>query len=324
MKIRSMVYCLSTLALVTASAVAKDSTFRRAVGVRSEAVGVATSLKLYTRVSGPGRASRIEQLLPRLSSLRSVSGQPVSTTESGESVMVHGPGWLLDIRGDGNAVRFDADSYRHRAGIPGVEVDHRMSEGHLSDLGSEFISGFLRDQIPLGSGEHLELWRTAYEIESVTEIGGATQTQVVANRVVFTRVIDNIPVLGPGSKIALTFANDGQIIGFQYDWSVFSDAGEVRENTDVGVLKGRATALLEAKAGPGKTEPRRFECGYYDAGARVSATGSPLQGGCIAEHAVARNGTMQVLIAAVPAAQNVISDPAWLETSAYKHLWMLP
>jgi hypothetical protein len=53
-------------------------------------------------------------------------------------------------------------------------------------------------------------------------IGGAE------GRVVLSREIGGIPVVGAGSKVTVTFLNDGSLVSFRYDWPVYTRTGRAQ------------------------------------------------------------------------------------------------
>jgi hypothetical protein len=190
-----------------------------------------------------------------------------------------------------------------------------MTTAELEARGRQFISSVLADQIVLGKSEQLEVWRTSYELElsgSGDANPGAVQQKVAANKIVFTRAVGEVPVLGPGSKVSVTFANDGAVIGFQYDWSDVAATGTTKHSALASVVNGRVKALLQAHGqNVGLT---RLECGYYDTGAIVVPSLGQIQAGCVAESVVTQSGTLAGFTDAVPASDVVDRDPAWPET----------
>ena len=64
----------------------------------------------------------------------------------------------------------------------------------------------------LAPGERLEPEAISARTEGgVAADGTGAYSAVVANRIVFTRVIDGLPVVGAGSKVTVTFLNDGSV-----------------------------------------------------------------------------------------------------------------
>lgn len=305
------------LGFASAPSWAADGAYRQTVGSQSTGGNIATDLSTLTRVPGLGRAARVTRLLTVLAQQIPAAGAAPSTrtTVGDDNTMVQAPGWLLDVRGDGNWVRFIADSYATNAGIPTVEVDARMTTAELEARARQFISTVLADQVVLGKGETLEVWRTSYELEltgSGDAAPGAVQKKVAANKIVFTRALGQVPLLGPGSKVSVTFANDGAVTGFQYDWSAIQNTGATKHSAVASVVNARLNALLKSHGSHvGLT---RLECGYYDTGAIDPSSLGKIEAGCVAESVVKQSGTVAAFVDAVPASDVVDSDPAWPET----------
>lgn len=129
---------------------------------------------------------------------------------------------------------------------------------------------------------------------------GAT-SKVVAQRVVFTREIDGIPVVGAGSKVTITFLNDGSVESFHYDWpryvatkrtETLASPEEIlrRMQTVVSArtsTSGRATIQMPRAGAANQTVDlgdntvlERLACGYYDEGYAVRDPKAPVQAGC--------------------------------------------
>ena len=98
-----------------------------------------------------------------------------------------------------------------------------------------------------------------------------------ANTVVFSRVINGVPVIGAGSKIAIIFANNGKPVGFDFDWARYEQTGEKQATLGITELNARAAKLSAVDLKSPYTKITRLECGYFDFGARRRDPFAPLQ-----------------------------------------------
>jgi hypothetical protein len=107
--------------------------------------------------------------------------------------------------------------------------------------------------------------------------------------------VHGIPVVGNGSKVILTFTNDGSLESFRYDWLTYRvvssqslvGAGEIlsRVQKVVSTRAGVAAPVTGAVAPSSVTAPypveltpntklKALDCGYYDAGSCARQTQS--------------------------------------------------
>jgi hypothetical protein len=131
--------------------------------------------------------------------------------------------------------------------------------------------------------------------------GSSAYSAVVANRIVFTREIDAVPVVGAGSKVTITFLNDGSVESFRYDWPQYTPAGRAQATADVAEILKRVQRVAGLRTerdfiGKGdspralarqaplelgdKATLQRLACGYYDPGVRAREADAPVQPGC--------------------------------------------
>ncbi len=216
-----------------------------------------------------------------------------------------------------------------------------MSQATLETLGRAFIAGNLSSVIVLGPGEAL----VPESVLRRTEVGHATNgpveaPRVTGNRILFTRTINGVPVVGSGSKVAITVLNDGTVESFRYDWPVYVVAGgATTTSVAAGELLTRVQQVLSSRTGiamaaqsvsvpAGLTLPvpialdpsmtlERLECGYFDAGFGNRAVDAPVQSGCRyhAVHSISADGvTARAGYAgAIPAGSVPVVDASWPE-----------
>ena len=85
----------------------------------------------------------------------------------------------------------------------------KMSQAQLEQAGRAFVAANLGGVIALGPGEQLLALSTDYRIEGLQNLStGAVTRSVVANRVLLAKLGAVLPVVGNGSTVVVTFAND--------------------------------------------------------------------------------------------------------------------
>jgi hypothetical protein len=152
-------------------------------------------------------------------------------TEAGR-ILITGTDWKLAVFRDGSAAEFVNQVAANRA--HDLKAERALSLAQLEAAGRDFISRFLADAITLGSAERLEPEATSARTEGGVAVDGTSAySAVVANRIVFTREIDGVPVVGAGSKVTITFLNDGSVESFRYDWPQYTPTGRVQATAGV-------------------------------------------------------------------------------------------
>jgi hypothetical protein len=257
----------------------------------------------------------------------------------GTAVRVANDHWSLDVAADGSAARFRDADVEARAHATGRDVSQRLSASALEEAGKAFIASRLASVIVLAPGEEVVPVSTDYRIDAGLDLttGEATKA-VVANRIVFGRTLQGVPVVGGGSTVVVTFANDGSVEGFQYDWPEYGTANSqtVADHAEIvqrlqrviGARSGAAAPAFRATSAAREdafssnpfrlaqdTSLQTLECGYYDPGAAARDTSAPVQAGCI-YHAVFQDkqGTRRGFAGAVPAGAAIEPDESWKET----------
>jgi hypothetical protein len=256
-----------------------------------------------------------------------------------DRLRVTGSTWQLDVIGDGTGAEFIDHAAESRAHALGVVPAKAPSANQLEAAGRDFIRQHLSKVIVLQAGERLVPEVAAARTETTIRRNGVLQSQeVVANRVVFTREINGIPVVGAGSKVTITFLNDASIESFRYDWPKYAPtrlvaallpSAEILQRVQriIGVrtntsptLKVRVPGLVTAAttvALGASSLLERLACGYYDPGYLNRAAQAPVQAGCY-YHVVQFAGTADAVTVAaysgaVPAAARADADVQWPE-----------
>jgi hypothetical protein len=258
------------------------------------------------------------------------------SSKNGAKLHFAGSQWSLDIAADGSAADYQDQAVAARAHSLGKPESQKMSSAQLEQKGRAFIASKLSSQIVLGANEELVAVRADYRTEGGQDLAtGETSHAVTGNRIVFGRTLHGVPVVGNGSKVIITFTNDGSLESFRYDWPAYKtaasqqvvDAGQIlsRVQQVLAVRNGVAapTANVPVPNGKGDAYPvaltpntqlQALDCGYYDPGSLAGKTHS-VQPGCtyltVLQDA---NGLRAAYSGAVPAGTQFASDRGWLET----------
>lgn len=329
---------LGVASSVTFGVVARADQFPRSDANAAQSLKQGLSLSgvpVLKRVAGDPKAA-LAALLPFACAANCASAvhSPLK-----EGIRVSGGSYHLDVIGDGSVAEYSNDAARASAhGQPPTTV--AMSQAMLEALGRAFIANNLSAVIVLGPGEAL----VPESVLARTEVGhssnGPTETpRVTGNRIVFTRTINGVPVMGNGSKLAITFLNNGTVESFRYDWPTYTAAGSMTTSATADALLTRVQHVLAARTGgavslqsivvpAGLTQPvpivldpnttlERLECGYFDAGFGNRSVDAPVQSGCQyhAMHFMSADGvTARAGYAgAIPAGTVPETDPSWPE-----------
>ena len=328
--------CLAGALLGSAesAAFAADSANANASAARSLTSGMPkASVPLLSR-----DASKVEQTITTL--VPAVCGSACSSTRSvdGDHTRVAGAGWHLDVFADGSMAEFANEVDNTSLHAQAADVSKAMSPASLEAAGRAYIAKNLSKVVVLQPGDAL-----VPEMVSLRTRGGVRgdgtvlPTLVVANRIVFRREINGVPVLGSGSKVTLTFLNDGTLQSFRYDWPSYSQTGRSQTSAAVGDILNRVQRVVVVRTNSNATasvvvpttassstrvdlgsdmQLERLECGYYDPGVLHRDPNSAVQAGCF-YHAVYYAPGPDVSRAgfagAVPAATQAEPDSRWAE-----------
>lgn len=321
---------VAVVSLLSGLAWAADFPQRMESAKRSAAQGLGRAeLPLLKRRPGPGMSAVAGALAKKFSQ----SAGPITTRRGSKTqthrnrVRIAGDGWALQVYGDGTKARYRNSAYLDRYATLARPVGQRLSESRLEALGRQFIREHLQDLVALGPDEALVPFFTEFQIGG----GGPAKAgapmieeQVVANTVVFSRSVNGTDVVGPGSKIAITFANDEKPIGFDFDWPAYEPAGRTQRVVPLPEIQKRMQQLGVARTDSPGVKLERFECGYFDAGVKRRDPEVPLQAGCFVHTSARRivdqaahrqdSGSGHLLAAfvdAIPAGDPVEPDKRW-------------
>ncbi len=320
---------LVSLALLTppGEALAADFPQRLAHEETSRTAGFDRSrLPLLERLPGPGKEAVAGTLLARFAAGGSIStaGALQQDTDAARLVVTGDAGWALKVWADGTRLSYRNFALLDSSPALDVPLAERFTESKLETLGRAFIHEHLAGLVTLASGETLVPLFTEFAIRGGMAVDGSGATEpdkVAASSVVFTRAVGGVPVVGPGSKVAVTFTNDAKPVAFDLDWPRYRLRSDRQVLLPLADILARSKVLADFAGFPEPAVTEHFECGYYDAGARRKDPLAPLQAGCFVQARQRRtvNGAEHVLVAraeAIPAGTEVVADAGWPEVMA--------
>lgn len=306
------------------SAHAEDFAYRQALDSTSRSEGIGESqVALLQRADGPGKSTVAEALVEKFKeSDGTITTEDIEEiTEDSKRILARGNGWTLQVFGDGTQVKYWNHQYIQSSNNPRVEVDDRFTNTQLEQMGREFIKERLADHIKLGPNEKLVPFSTKYHIRSgQSTSGGSITRHVMSSAVVFSRTVNGVDIVGPGSKVVVIFANDGTPAGFEFEWPEYHQTGNAQQLLSIDEISERTSAMSTMRRDVDEINLKRFECGYYDTGVRHRDSKAPVQPACIS-HYVARKvvsrpsaegGSVKEAVAdAVPIGESVEPDTSW-------------
>ena len=283
-----------TALLLVGTASAASFPYRDDLNRTSRVAGIGpTEVPLLQRQ--PGRGARVvaDEILRRYRDSRSAittSGEYTQDVSPKRVRYIGASGWYLQVYGDGTAVRYRNYPYLDSAADLGRPVAARLSDERLEALGRAFIARELAGYVTLAKGEEVVAFSSVHEIngsqENVPGSSAKRREEVVSSQVNFSRTVRGVAVVGRGSKVSVIFANNGVPLGFDLDWPTYAETGESQPVLGVTDINRRASSVLTVNPfGTGATI-RRYECGYFDAGARRRDAAAPIQASCFLHYVV--------------------------------------
>lgn len=327
---------LMTMVLFSSLAWAADFPQRIESAKRSNSQGLGKAqLALLKAKKGPGMDARADFLVKRFAQSQSpiTTAGPAKRVKKNSRIHVMGKGWNLRVYHDGTKAKYRNEAALAQKMNLAKPVAEKMSLEKLEALGHQFLTTHLKEVITLGPKETLVPHFTQHQI-----IGGGSPNpgakpdpeKVVASVIVFTRAIEGTPVVGPGSKVAVHFANDGSPVGFDFDWPTYQPANKVQKVLDRGNIQKRMQQLASVKLDAPNVKVQRLECGYFDAGSKKRQPGKMFQAGClvqsitrqVVDQALNRkdpnSGHMLVaLIDPIPVGVTVETDATWPQAAKF-------
>ena len=311
---------LGAIALLTpANARAVDTQERSSLRASSAAEAL-SSMSVETRLAEPGVPGGTEAAFTTIVSTLNASGQPrIAIGPNGMQnwddlgVLALSPSgdWSLRVHDDGS-FQFFANVFDETALTKDLQYPE-PSDLDIESVGLSFIQNALSPLVPLAPNEEVVL----LGIDSLQRWvdDGKRQGEEIAVLAFFGRKIDNVHVVGPGSKISLLLSRSLDIIGVDVDWPVY------RKSSSVGTVSiekvfDRAEKIRSIAAADLQAGTSIVECGLYDPGYGLRGN-VPLQPGCLlfVDTRVDPAGPEDELMA-IPLGEDVDIDCNWPETTA--------
>jgi hypothetical protein len=308
-------------ALLSPPAGAGPSAYRESLTRRSLASGFErASVTVLAAERGPGREVIARRLLAALDARmgRRLVAVGLKQSRPDRKILSYvGESASLEVFTDGTKFRFrgDMDNPKELERTRGVK---RPADERLEALGRGFIGKALAEYVKVAPGESLTFLGTRFLRSGGADVEGRIKNKgdVQASIAIFSREIDGIPVVGPGSKVAVWFANDGEPVAFDVDWPSYRRTQATQQILSWDKLRARVQATAIAPTGSATSTVSRFECGYVDLG--VTRRAGEVQAGCSISYesrdgAAATAGPVPkwAKIEFVPAGVHVLDDPHW-------------
>lgn len=324
--------CLGLLALCLtfysgSDAQARESAHRAQLTQKSLQSGLGVGeVSLLNRLPGPGSEAVVQRLSEGFARQQELTGT-FAMEQDGAKLHAVGPnGVRFRIDDDGTAIRYRNRALTDHGSYKRVAVKDRMSHEKLVELGLSLIRGSLADFVNLSADDALVPLKSDYEIEGgISESGVKHEEKVVSGTIVFGRTIAGIDVVGPGSKVAITFGNDGSVLAFHVDWPQYEKVGRTQRVLARNALFERVSALSTMRFGSDEVQVKRFECGYFDAGAsKTRDRMAVIQAGCMVHytglkkvnHDGKSESIMTAIVDPVPVGATVEPDAGWPHATA--------
>lgn len=324
------ILCVIIAIVCSDYAFAADYPYRLNSEKASKEMGIGREqVSLFMPLPGPGKNVIVEKLMAKFKDSKTpiTTSGTVEKREKREKISLIAEGWTLDVNKDGTNVSYR--NYKFLESKPELArpINRRLSNEKLEELGRVFIKENLSEFIKLGANEELMPFYSEHAIGgggSTKRGTAADEEKVYASTIVFTRTIDKISIIGAGSKIAIMFNNEGVPVGFDFDWTQYRPTDKFQKVLPVAEIRKRAKRLASLDIDSSNVEVSRFDCGYYDAGARKRDAKAFMQAGCsihyhekkIVDKNIYRQNpnsghTVAAYVDFIPAGETVEPDEKW-------------
>jgi hypothetical protein len=290
---------------------------------RTQGIGKDVIEMLYRR-EGPGAYERVNGILERFLGVSGAISMDMGydiEIDHNNVKLIGDSGWFVKAWGEGDEFQCFNFAYTVSSNYKKMGLKDRFSSEALEEIGRRFIEKELVGIVNLAEEEDLVALRTQYEVEGGIDNKGCREEEtVVSSVIVFGRRVSGIDIVGPGSKIAIFVANDGQVFGFDGDWPQYDRTTETQSLIPIEEVYERLSAYGLALKYADKTEIHRFECGYFDAGERDYDRNSLIQSGCFAQVIGKKMDSYGTEIArapvvnVIPMGRDVVWDEGWRES----------
>jgi hypothetical protein len=303
----------------TVPAAAEVSAARQSWRERSRVVGFARpNQQLLTRLSGPGNEATAGHVRDIARGALALGATSYAERRDAGVLRQSADGWSMRVSDNGNNVHFTVESRVQAAG-PGAA---KPSLAQIEAMGRTFIDSWLASVVKLAPNEKLVFMGSRYEYTGSQAMNAPVRDPDVLQgwASLFGRSVGDEMIVGPGSKVVVTFGVDGAVTGFDVDWPAYAASGTTMDTLEVGAVRERSirlkAALPQLAPTAGVRHETSFECGMYDRGGRGKRrSGEMVQPACEESFCTeglpsGRTGTTLI----VPAARLPLADDAWLET----------
>lgn len=225
----------------------------------------------FTRAAAASRAENVARSNPVAASLRAQKFESAETDE--DVIFSAGPFEFWVCKATGSEILLNLDRYAEAE-----QQQEPIEEGTLLRRATEYVKSHLTD-IDSREVRFLKIKRqmdSAAPVDAQGLPSGKVKERVANHIVIFERVIGQIPVVGPGEKIRVYFASNGDAIGHSKIWRQLGKVAQRRSVLPAEAIRGAFAAAHQKDTGPGIYVDRIF-FGYYAAGRYTrQATLSPV------------------------------------------------
>lgn len=278
---------------------------------------------LYEVAKGPGNITVLNQLIRVISHYEGGHSldQKSTNMELGlEYSFASHDGATLIVYEDGTKA-----SYINEKAFQNAKKNHlpAIDRQRLEKLGMDFVTRNLSEYIVIGPNEKLILdyfIDETYHTFSLRD--NKSSERLVGTQIVFTREIGGIPVVGPGSRVGIMFANDETPVGFDFDWPIYQRENKTQRIAEKETVFRRMSTLTGADSQIRDVNLEKVVCGYYDPGVQVRSENHLLQAACRAAYKgyldLSEQGESSYgLVETIPVAEfyDIEYDPNWGENN---------
>jgi hypothetical protein len=217
-----------------------------------------------------------------------------------------GPGWTARVWRDGTGIVFRKEGIETcSSSIPDKKIALQIAR--------QFLEQKLISMVGLTpNDEAVEIFtrykrRTAASVDGNIEVREFCETDVA-----YGRKVGGVHVVGPGSKLIVTVAVSGEIVGFSVDWPHLTIS---TERQSVGASTANTARLRTIDPRSSQALEAMPECGYFDPGRNKRRNASVLQAGCLIGYKTRTSGSISARIVALPIGEPIFSDPSWAEAT---------
>jgi len=214
----------------------------------------------FTGAAASSRAENVARTNPVAASLRAQKFESAETDE--DVIFSAGPFEFWVCKATGSEILLNLDRYAEAE-----QQQEPIEDGILVRRATEYVRSQLTD-IDSREVRFLKIKRqmdSAAPVDARGQSSGEIKERVANHIVIFERVIGQIPVVGPGEKIRVYFASNGDAIGHSKIWRQLGKAALRRPVLPAEAVRAAFAAAHEKDPGPGIYVDRIY-FGYYAAG----------------------------------------------------------